>query len=134
MNKLFIFIFVLLSIVFTWWVIGYIICNNDVIIKENDTHLYVKRYSWYNKDSTIYKFHKPIKYEGEIIRKEINKRFVGIIGKGGHIHTDYIIIVQFNKTTYKFNDYKIYNSYNENEKVIVKETFYPTHDIKLYKK
>ena len=51
-------------------IIGAIIQKKDVLVKETSDYLYYKEYTIYNLDSTIYKYHKPITYNG-IIAKSI---------------------------------------------------------------
>ena len=44
--------------------IGFIIKKQDVLVKETDEYLYYKEYKIYNLDSCVYKYHKPIIYDG----------------------------------------------------------------------
>lgn len=122
-------------ILLIWIIIGVVIQKDDVIINETDTHLYVKEYKMYNVDSIINIYHKPITYNGIVYKKETRKRFVGVVGKGGHYKTYYHIIIKYgNNKTYEKEDKYLYDTYKEKENVIVKEIFYPREEIKIYKK
>ena len=44
-NIFYTILITILSLIFIWWVYGFIIIKNDVIIKQTNTHLYVKQYS-----------------------------------------------------------------------------------------
>lgn len=115
---------------FIWIIIGVVIQKDDVIINETDTHITVKEYRMYNTDSVINTYQKPIRYEGTVIGKQ--SRFVGVIGKGGH--RKYYVTVKYNNKEIKLYDRNLYHKYNEGDKVIVEEKFYPIKEINLYKK
>ena len=43
------------------------ITPNDVLVKTDKDYLYYKEYYWWGLDSCIYKYHKPIYSDGNII-------------------------------------------------------------------
>lgn len=117
-------------ILLVWIIVGVVIQKDDVIINETDTHITVKQYCMYNADSVINVYKKPIQYEGTVIGKQ--RRVVGVIGKGGHIRYD--VTVKYNNKEKKLNDRNLYDKYNEGDKVIVEEKFYPIEEIVVYEK
>lgn len=132
-NIFYTILITIISLIFIWWVYGFIIIKNDVIIKQTNTHLYVKQYSWYNNDSIVKIYNKPIIYNGIIVEKNIYKRFVGLLGKGGHYKTYYETIVKYSDTQYIFNDIETYQKYNKLDRVKIVETFYPNYYIQIHK-
>ena len=117
-------------ILLIWIIIGVVIQKDDVIINETDTHITVKQYRMYNADSVINTYKKPIRYEGTVIGKQ--SKFVGVIGKGGHRR--YYVTIKYNNKEIKLKGRNHYYKYNEGDKVIVEEKFYPREEIKIYKK
>lgn len=117
-------------ILLIWIIIGVVIQKDDVIINETDTHITVKEYRMYNADSVINTYKKPIRYEGIVVNK--TSRFHGVIGKGGHRR--YYVTVKYNNKEIKLNGRNHYYKYNEGDKVIVEEKFYPIQEINIYKK
>lgn len=106
--------------------IGGIICStSDKIVKENFEYIWVKEYRIYNLDSCIYKYHKPITYDGVVSKK--TGHFVGLAGKGGHYVSERVIT--YNNTKYKTSKFP-YNC-KIGQKVKVVETFYPQHNIEI---
>ena len=112
-------------------IIGAIIQKKDVLVKETSDYLYYKEYTI---DSTIYKYHKPITYNGIIAKKYTSSRFVGVPGKGGHRVTKYHLEVSYNNKSYEVTTSGIYNSFQLNENVKVVETFYPEFRVEIIKK
>jgi hypothetical protein len=84
----------------------------------------------YNADSVINVYKKPIRYEGVVVNK--TSHFHGVVGKGGH--RNYYVSVKYNNKEIKLNGRNLYNKYNEGDKVIVEEKFYPIEEINLYEK
>lgn len=119
-----------LLILFIWIIVGVLMQKEDVIINETDTHITVKQYRMYNADSVINVYKKPIRYEGVVVNK--TSRFHGVVGKGGH--RKYYVSVKYNNKEIKLNGRNLYEKYNEGDKVIVEEKFYPIEEINLYKK
>ena len=109
-------------------IIGMIKQPSDVLVKETDEYLYYKEYSLYGKDSIIYRYHKPIIYDGIVIDKSEN--FVGLAGKGGHWewHTD---IRYNNDQEYRENGSYFYNRHEIGDIVKIRVSFYPYKTIKL---
>jgi hypothetical protein len=129
MNVKTFFLIVLLNL-FIWIIVGVLMQKEDVIINETDTHITVKQYRMYNADSVINVYKKPIRYEGVVVNK--TSRFHGVVGKGGH--RKYYVSVKYNNKEIKLNGRNLYNQYNEGDKVIVEEKFYPIEEINLYEK
>lgn len=98
-----------LLVAITYVVVGAIERSPNTIIKEDTEHIYVKKYSLYNKDSCVYKYHKPIIHKGVIINK--STRFVGLVGRGGHrVFRTYI---KYDNKEYTELGYVYYNKHNE---------------------
>lgn len=129
MNVKTFFLIALLNL-FIWIIVGVLMQKEDVIINETDTHITVKQYRMYNADSVINVYKKPIRYEGVVVNK--TSRFHGVAGKGGH--RKYYVSVKYNNKEIKLNGRNLYNKYNEGDKVIVEEKFYPIEEINLYEK
>lgn len=125
-----VFICIIIGILY---VLGYIIVGQierkpNVIIKQDSEYLWVKKYSLYNEDSCIYKYHQPIVYEGEVVNRRRN--FVGVPGKGGH--TAYRTDIRYNKNEEHTEiGWSYYDSHKEGDKVHVKVTFYPFYKIDI---
>ena len=125
---------VIIIAVICWLSAGYIIKNPDEIIYQTTDSLYVKQYKIYNTDSVVCAFKKPQQYVGVISDKHTHAQFNGIPGKGGHYRKSYHTTIIYNSETYTTNSREIYNEYNEGDKVIIDEVFYPKHNIKILRK
>lgn len=109
-------------------IVGEIKRSPNVIIKQNLEYLWVKKYSLYNKDSCVYKYHQPIIYEGIVVNRRRN--FVGRPGKGGH--TVYRTDIHYNRNEeHTETGWSYYNSHKEGDKVKVKVSFYPFHKLDI---
>ena len=131
MKMLKIFGISVLVILFGWLVYGGIITKDDVIVKKTSDYLYVKKYSLYNKDSTIYKYPATKIYQGVISNKRRSSNFVGVPGKGGHYKTNYRTTVSYNNEQHTFTGYSVYNKYKEGDKVKIKVKRYPYYSIDI---
>ena len=120
-----------LSILFIWWVYGFIVAKKDVIVKRTSDYLYVKEYSWYNKDSTVYKYPATKIYQGVIQNKHRSSNFVGVPGKGGHFVTNYRTTVSYNNEHHTFTGSGIYCRHKKGDKVKVRVTHYPYYSIDI---
>ena len=120
-----------LSILFIWWVYGFIVAKKDVIVKRTSDYLYVKEYSFYNKDSTVYKYPATKIYQGVIQNKLRSSNFVGVPGKGGHFQTNYRTTVSYNNEHHTFTGSGIYCRYKKGDKVKVRVTHYPYYSIDI---
>ena len=89
---------------------------------------------WFNLDSAVYKYHKPIEYDGVIINKRKGSHFVGVVGKGGHRVTDYYITFQFNNKNIEEHDSWLYDKFELHENIKVVEKFYPYYSVEYLKK
>lgn len=112
---------------------GIVVKHKDVLVKENTEYLYYKEYEWFNLDSAIYKYHKPIEYDGVVINKRKGSHFVGLAGKGGHRVTDYYITFQFNNKNIEEHDSWLYDKFELYENIKVVENFYPYYEINYSK-
>ncbi len=101
----------------------------DLLVKETKDYLYYKEYTLYGKDSAIYKYHKPIVYNGIISKKERSSHWVGPYGKGGHMKRYYKIIISYHNKTVKETSRQMYNDVEEGQHIKVIETFYPVYKI-----
>ena len=120
-----------LVILFGWLIYGGIITKEDVIVKRTSDYLYVKEYSWYNKDSTIYKYPATKIYQGVIQNKRRSSNFVGVPGKGGHYQTNYRTTVSYNNEHHTFTGSSMYHRYKEGDKVKVRVKHYPYYSIDI---
>lgn len=120
-----------LVILFGWLIYGGIITKEDVIVKRTSDYLYVKEYSFYNKDSTIYKYPATKIYQGVIKNKRKSSNFVGVPGKGGHYQTNYRTTVSYNNEQHTFTGSGIYCRYKEGDKVKVKVKHYPYYSVDI---
>lgn len=130
MNRKHIFILIigLLVVGLLFVFIGGIVRKRSVLVKETAEYVYYKQYGIYNKDSCICKYHKPIIYDGKVVRR--SKNFVGLVGKGGHyeFHTH----IRYNNTEeYIEPGSSYYNKHKEGDNVKVKVTFYPYKKVEM---
>lgn len=112
---------------FLYFVFGFIFSSRPKIMKETDEYIYVKEYSLYNRDSTIYRYHQPIEYPGIVTHKRKSGHFVGVVGKGGHHVTDYYIGFEFDNKRVEINDRNLYDKFETNERIKAIEYFWPHH-------
>ena len=105
-----------------YYIIGIIERTPDTLVKEDTEYLYYKEYEIYNRDSCIYKYHKPIIYGGEIVNK--NSHIQGIPGKGGHcVYRTYI---KYNGDKEHIeNGMHFYSNHKIGDKVKITIVFYP---------
>lgn len=118
----------LFVVVLLYVFIGKIVRKRTVFVKETTEYVYYKQYSIYNKDSCVYKYHKPIIYDGKVVRRTRN--FVGLPGKGGHcVYRTYI---RYNNTEeYIESGFFYYHEHEEGDDVKVKVTFYPYEKVEM---
>jgi len=133
MKKFFSYSFITLLFGILFYCLGYLIIgeikrNPNVIIKQDSEYLWVKKYSLYNEDSCVYKYHQPIVYEGEIVDRR--SHFQGVPGKGGHIV--YKTDIRYNRNEEHTEiGWQYYNSHNEGDKVKIKVSFYPFYKLEV---
>lgn len=120
-----------LIILFGFLIYGGIITKEDVIMKRTSDYIYVKEYSWYNKDSTVYKYPATKIYQGVVTNKRRYSNFVGVPGKGGRYRANYRTTVSYNNEHYTFTGYNVYHKYKEGDKVKVKVTHYPYYSVDI---
>lgn len=106
-------------------IIGCIVQNKDVLVKEDSEYLYYKEYTLYNRDSAVYKYHKPIIYDCVVVNKRKSHGYVGLAGKGGHPVTYYYTTFEYNGKRVEESGSEYYNHFNVGDKLKVKEIFYP---------
>ena len=109
-------------VIVMYHVIGITQTNPDVLIKEDAEYLYYKEYKLYNRDSCIYKYHKPIIYDGEIVNK--SSHIQGIPGKGGHWVYRTYIKYDGDKEHVEFGA-RFYSNHEIGDKVKITVKFYP---------
>lgn len=119
--------------VICWLSAGYIIKNPDEILYQTTDSLYVKQYKIYNTDSVVCAFKKPQLYVGIISDKHTHSQY-NVIGKAKLFRTSYHTTIIYDNETYTTNSSDIYHEYNEGDKVIIEEVFYPKHNIKILRK
>ena len=108
--------------VIMYYIIGIIERTPDTLVKEDTEYLYYKEYKIYNRDSCIYKYHKPIIYDGEIVDKR--SHIQGIPGKGGHwVYRTYI--KYDGDKEYVENGMYFYSNHEIGDKVKITIVFYP---------
>ena len=120
-----------ISTLFIWLVYGGIITKEDVIVKRTSDYLYVKEYSWYNKDSTVYKYPATKIYQGIVKNKHRSSNLVGVPGNGGHFQSNYRPTVSYNNEHHTFTGSGIYCRYKKGDKVKVRVTHYPYYSIDI---
>ena len=120
-----------LVILFGWLIYGGIITKEDVIVKRTSDYVYVKEYSWYNKDSTVYKYPATKKYQGVIQNKRRSSNFVGVPGKCGHFQTNYRSTVSYNNEHHTFTGSSLYCRYKKGDKVKVKVKHNPYYSVDI---
>ena len=113
--------------VIIYLIVGMIIQNKDVLVKEDTKYLYYKEYTLYNNDSAIYKYHKPIIYDCVVVNKRKSHGFVGVPGKGGHPVTNYYTTFKYNGKSVEESGSEYYNHFNVGDNLKVKEIFYPCY-------
>lgn len=131
MKTLKIFGISVLVILFVLWINGFIVAKKDVIVKSTSDYLYVKEYSWYNKDSTVYKYPATKIYQGVVKSKYSYSNFVGVVGKGGHYQTNYRTTVSYNNEQHTFTGSIIYDKYKKGDAVKIKVKHYPYYSIDI---
>lgn len=105
-----------------YYIIGIIERTPDTLVKEDIEYLYYKEYEIYNRDSCIYKYHKPIIYDGEIVDKR--SHIQGIPGKGGHwVYRTYI--KYDSDKEHVENGMHFYSNHEVGDKVKITVVFYP---------
>lgn len=127
--KLIIKIFIILIV--GQWLYGFCVIKKDIILEKTPDYIYVKKYSWYNKDSTIYKYKAEQLHKGVVIDKRINKIYKHTNGSGRRWETQHEIIINYNNTNQIFKSSKLYNLYNKGDTVKLKEEWYPTHSLNI---
>lgn len=106
-------------------IIGCIVQNKDVLVKEDSEYLYYKEYTLYNRDSAVYKYHKPIIYDCVVVNKRKSGGYVGVPGKGGHPVVHYYTTFEYNGKRVEEGGSEYYDRFNVGDKLKVKEIFYP---------
>lgn len=119
--------------VICWLSAGYIIKNPDEILYQTTDSLYVKQYKIYNTDSIVCAFKKPQQYVG-VISYKYTYRQLKIIGVTSYFSTCYNTTIIYDNKTYTTNSSEIYHEYNEGDKVIIDEVFYPKYNIQILRK
>ena len=88
-------------------------------IKTDKKYVYVRKYKIFNYKSEIVKYPAPKTFDGII---EDASDYEALINIGGE------------SKRYDVNNYCILDSLKENDKVMVKEMFWPRHEVELKKR
>lgn len=106
--------------------VGAIKRKPNVILREDSEYLYVRRYTLYNKDSCVYRYHKPIIYKGVVTYT--SSHLTGIPGKGGHwVYSTHIEYDDHKEHVENGPDY--YHKHKKGDTVMIKVSFYPWLEI-----
>lgn len=91
----------------------FIFTNSDKVVKENAEYEWIKTYTLFNRDSAIYKVHKPIIFKGKITEAKYS---------GSNKY--WIEICYGNNKTYS-GKIKSYNKIKKGDNVKVTEYYHP---------
>lgn len=112
--------------ILTYFIVGAIKRSPSVLVGEDTEYLYYKSYTLYNNDSCVNKYHKPITYEGVVIKKDFYRR-----KRGKHWRRVYCIVIRYNNNEkHTVNGWDYYSKHNVGDKVTIQKIFYPTPGIK----
>lgn len=125
MEKSFVGVIIILVVVFaiTYAFIGMNVRKPDVILKEDPEFLYVRKYTLYNRDSAVYKYHKPITREGVVTQRSLGMHI------GVKQYVPWTKITYSGGKTHKVPGYFYYKKHRVGDTVRLVEIFYPTHEI-----
>ena len=125
MEKSFVGVIIILVVVFaiTYAFIGMNVRKPDVILKEDPEFLYVRKYTLYNRDSAVYKYHKPITHRGVVTRRSLG------VHMGGNQYVSWTRITYSGGKTHKEPGYFYYKNHRVGDTVRLVEVFYPTHEV-----
>lgn len=112
--------------ILTYFIVGAIKRSPYVLVGEDTEYLYYKSYTLYNKDSCVNKYHKPITYEGVVIKKDFYRR-----KRGKHYRRVYCIVIRYNNSEkHTVNGWDYYSKHKVGDKVTIQKIFYPVPGIK----
>ena len=117
---------IVVASILAYFIVGAIKRSPSVLIGEDTEYLYYKSYTLYNNDSCVTKYHKPITYEGVVIKKDSYRR-----KRGKHYRRVYCTVIRYNnseKCTIK--DWNYYSNHKVGDKVKIQKIFYPAPKIK----
>lgn len=125
MEKSFVQLIIIIAVVFaiTYAFIGVVVRKPDVILKEDPEFLYVRKYTLHNRDSVVYKYHKPITHKGVVTRRSLGVRM------GGNQYVSWTRITYSGGKTHKVPGYIYYKKHRVGDTIRLVEIFYPTHEI-----
>lgn len=113
--------------ILTYFIVGAIKRSSSVLVGEDAEYLYYKSYTLYNNDSCVNRYHKPITYEGVVIKKDFYRR-----RRGKHWHRVYCIVIRYNNNEkYTVNGWDYYSKHKVGDKVTIQKIFYPAPGIKI---
>ena len=124
MKKSFIQLIIIIAVVFAivYAFIGVVVRKPDVIQTEDPEFLYVRKYTLYNRDSVVYKYHQPITHKGVVTRRSLGMRI-------GNQYVSWTRIGYSGGKIHKVPGYFYYRNHKVGDTVHLKEIFYPTHEI-----
>ena len=119
-------ILIIISIL-TYFIVGAIKRNPSVLVGEDTEYLYYKSYTLYNKDSCVNKYHKPIIYEGVVIKMDSSRR-----KRRKYYRRVYCTVIRYNNNEkYTVNGWDYYLKHKVGDKVTIQKVFYPAPEIKI---
>lgn len=124
-DNIFICIFVIIwafvcsTIIFT---------SPEKVISEDEDYIYTEKYSLFNRDTIVYKYSKPILYNGVCIDKS-KFRTYNAAAKTSALFKRVTIL--YDNKEYTLNDYYLYNNLEIGDTCLVIEYFYPYRETKI---
>lgn len=136
-EKFFAFIICIFIISALYFGIGVFVRKAPVLIKETPEYVYYKKFGIYNRNQKIYKYHKPIIYNGKVTKRtqfvvrNLNKyQFYPFSFNGWHF--EYRTYVSYNNSKkHVLSGMYYYNKYKEGDTVKVKVSFYPYKQVEI---
>lgn len=114
--------FYALVTVITFIGLGVIFTSPEKVICEDEEYIYTEKYSLFNRDTVVYKYSKPICYNGVCVAK--NKfRTYNVASKTSALFKK--VTISYNNKEYTLNDYYLYDNLEIGDACIVIEYFYP---------
>lgn len=109
-------------------IIGAAVSKPNLIVSQNSEHILVRKYGLYNRDSTMHVYNADKYYDGVVIDKHRRR-----VRTGNHWRTRYYTKIKYNGTEFNKTGSSYYNTLNIGDKVTVKESWYPIHEITIVK-
>lgn len=121
------FVFMILIALLLGLIVGAVKRNPPLLVGEDTEYLYYKEYTLYNRDSCVYKYHKPIIYNGVVTKREFYRR-----KRGRHYRRVYDTTIRYNGAEeHNVRGWDYYSKHKEGDKVKVKIVYYPKYSIQV---